>query len=480
MTHEWNPNKVPGHDLSLEDYELFTSAAEATSLVRHVVPYGKGGAMEFRGVENDRDACHTPLYYWCCFSTADLESLPFDEKFCYLLRAEIDDAYILLLASLLKNLRRISLRGVSISPNGLPWTSALQRYSRLREFTIIPEGYYEHGFCPLSFWVDFPTLPTLELFTGDGATSWYQQIRTRSPFTLTPHTLNIRCLVMERCALVHEDLKLVLGACRDLKTFHYSTRMWGTGQEWNATSAQIVDLLIPFQDSDAYHRGSHPDDMFDDQPINSLGPVYPSGETLDTDNHIVDSHAYPVITRQVLDGLVEDALFELPNLITLDVVSKHDRSKEDLKISEKEMEIHRDSGKTAEELEPHRTHEVGATCWHKITKHYSTQTWQSLHTPKMVSKEEEDNEHEEVLAILAETEDAPRCNDEICELLQHDFDKVATRVQMARMHISGETDLVVGARASVHVMYGYISSIVVQEHRLIVLTPGTEAPCNQR
>jgi hypothetical protein len=102
MTLEWDPNKVPGQALSLEDYELFTSAAMTTSLLKGVLPY-KRGAMELINMEKSYDCYHVPLCYWFYFSAADLESLPVDEKFCHLLKARVDDAYVVLLLGLLNH-----------------------------------------------------------------------------------------------------------------------------------------------------------------------------------------------------------------------------------------------------------------------------------------------------------------------------------------------------------------------------------------
>jgi hypothetical protein len=246
MSVQWDPNKVPGQDLSSEDYALFTRAAVATGLLEDVLPY-EGGAVEFRSVEKSYDCYRVPLYYWYYFSAVDLESLAVDEKFCHLLQAGVDDAYIVLLLSLLTNLRRLSLRCVQEMRNSLPWARALQRYSKLREFTAIPESLYGSEYCPLSLWVDILKLPTLELFTAHGCARGFLQddrVLTRSPFTIVSDSLNIRRLVVERCGLDYGDLKLMLGGCHDLKSFQYSSTRWLVG---SVTSAQIIDLLAPFQ-----------------------------------------------------------------------------------------------------------------------------------------------------------------------------------------------------------------------------------------
>lgn len=245
-TWGWDPSKVPGQCLSQGDYELFTSAAVASGCLRDVLPYEKG-AVKLKDVEKSYDVYRTTLFYWYYFSTVGLESLPFDEKFCHLLRAGVDEAYMVLLLSLLSNLRCLSLTCVPISRSALPWANALQRHSKLREFTAMPESYFRTIYCPLSFWVDIMTLPSLELFTTHGcASGWVQQDEAvvRSPYTWRSDFLRITRLVLENCVLEYGDLKLMLGRCCNLKTFRYSNRRWRNG---TVTSKQIVELLAPFQ-----------------------------------------------------------------------------------------------------------------------------------------------------------------------------------------------------------------------------------------
>ncbi|KAF2448721.1 hypothetical protein P171DRAFT_518197 [Karstenula rhodostoma CBS 690.94] len=485
MTLGWDPNKVPGQYLNSEDYELFTSAAAVAGFIRDVVPYEKG-AVELKGVEKSYDVYGTTLYYWYYFSTADLETLPLDEKFCHLLRAGVDDAYMVLLLSLLTNLRRLTLTRVPRLDNALPWARALQRYFRFREFTAIPEPFYDKEYCPLSFWLDFLTLQNLELFTARGcASGWVQHdgVVIRSPCTRISDSLSISRLALENCVLEYSDLKLVLGACRDLKTFRYSMDRW---REGTITSARIVELLAPFQmtleelfldnDSNAYLHWFDPTYEFKDQPFGSLAqfthlerlwiptnmcgwlPVaweeYRNPAVTSTfagflpsslkEFKIFDSHTYPVLTQPVLDCLLETASIELQELTTLEVISSH--KLKDLNIIEEEGEIRRGSGntftyrigwshfnrfklpRTTEETESYSYIEERYTCWDE--DHYAMKTWEALQEPNILSEEEvEREEHKEVLAILADIEDAPTCNDEICELLEMEFDEVAMGLQ---------------------------------------------------
>jgi hypothetical protein len=57
---------------------------------------------------------------------------------------------------------------------------------------------------------------------------------------------------------------------------------------------------------------------------------------------------------------------------------------------------------------------------------YATKSWQSLQALHILSREEaEEKADRAVLAILAEIEDSPTCNDEIWELLENDLEEVA-------------------------------------------------------
>lgn len=157
---------------------------------------------------------------------------------------------------------------------------------------------------------------------------------------------------------------------------------------------------------------------------------------------IYDSHTYPLLTQPVLICLLETASFELPDLTTLEVISSHDHSKEELNILEEEREMRRDSGttftyrfrwshfngfklpRTAEETIGYFYANSGYTCWDE--DRYATKTRDALQVPNILSREEvEEKEHEEVIAILTEVEDAPTCNEEIVELLEKEFDEVA-------------------------------------------------------
>lgn len=145
VTREWSPYRAPVQCLSKADYELFTSAAVASGYLRDVLPYDEG-AIEWKHVDESIDTYGESLFYWYYLSSTDVEGLSLDARFCHLLRAGVDDAYVVLLMSLLTNVRRISLPFLPDTTHALPWARALQRYSDLREFTVIPESHYENGF----------------------------------------------------------------------------------------------------------------------------------------------------------------------------------------------------------------------------------------------------------------------------------------------------------------------------------------------
>ncbi|KAJ4356373.1 uncharacterized protein N0V89_004406 [Didymosphaeria variabile] len=331
MTVEWDPNRKPGQDLNQYDYELLTGAAAATGLVKNTVPYANGGVLELRSVEKSYDCYHSTLYYWYYFATTELESLPLDDKICHLLRAGVDDAYIMTLEELLLNKDSAEYYAGAHPADRFED----QPFRSLAQFTCL-----EKLWAPTNMWANLP-----------GA--WEE---SRDP------------------GLTNTFAGLLPPCLKELRLF--------------------------------------------------------------------DSHAQPVLKQPVLDNLLQVAGFELRELMSIEVVSKHDHSKKDLNILEEEREIRRDSGsvftyrfrwshfhsfelpKTAEELEPRCRYDRGPTFW--TDDRYTTRSWECLQAPDILSYEEvEEQRALEEQAILAEVEDAPTCNDEIWELEETRIEEVA-------------------------------------------------------
>ncbi|KAF2108064.1 hypothetical protein BDV96DRAFT_653269 [Lophiotrema nucula] len=119
-----------------EEYEMLTEAARAKGVINSIFPYTE----TFELVEQMRDwlkrTSRYPLLesvYDADLGSIDTEPVPYDWKFCQLLRAGIDEAYGLLIVCLLPNIRDLCLYGVTrdleFSSQGARWgkNKALRR-----------------------------------------------------------------------------------------------------------------------------------------------------------------------------------------------------------------------------------------------------------------------------------------------------------------------------------------------------------------
>lgn len=96
----------------------------------------------------------------------NFSDLSYDKRFCYLLRAGVEDALVVLLLALLDNIRDLSVRRISWSLHNLPWKA---------KFTVIGR-FLAHSYDPwlLKQFEQIPDLKQLEVLNAAGASSGYQ------------------------------------------------------------------------------------------------------------------------------------------------------------------------------------------------------------------------------------------------------------------------------------------------------------------
>lgn len=256
---EYDPARFERDDTSREDYDLITGAALEARLIDKSDPYTKQLVLYRRSIQRSkyvpedspcrRNVSDEPFLYLHYFSIGRLEDMPFSSRFCVMLRAGVDDAYVVLLIGLLKKLRRLVLNAVpSRNDIALPWFLAIGQHVALREFTASPcEKYGKHPKLrfPLGFFRDLVQAPTLERCELEMCSSWirlhYSSGRGMVVPLHPPRPLVLTHLALRDTRLTYSDLQALLGSSYGLKAFHYSDY----GRRGIVTAQEIVQLLEP-------------------------------------------------------------------------------------------------------------------------------------------------------------------------------------------------------------------------------------------
>jgi hypothetical protein len=233
------------------EYQLLAQAAKRIGVVASIFPYEAHSTVveQARGiavgyVELDWDSAWYEYIFDPELSIADI---PYDQKFCQLLRAGIQDAHVVLLVALLPNVREMYLHGAPHDLNTLPWKAPLHNFQALRRFgACATDGELEW---PPAFFNNVLRIGKLDTFeTYKSFDAWLihdgpGEPHVELPFSLRPGCLNLKRLVMQESLMGYAEMKVLLNACRHLTSVYYSEKSGIFGP------AKFVQLLQPFVDT---------------------------------------------------------------------------------------------------------------------------------------------------------------------------------------------------------------------------------------
>jgi hypothetical protein len=266
------------NELGHEEYQVMTQAAKLAGVISTIDPYEPSSrlidkAESMCGADGDINDLHLceglKLLRYATSSLTDVillgfenlfddklgcAQVPYDRKFCQLLRAGIEDAQAVLLVALLPNLQHIFLRGGPHDINALDWRAS-HKFTALRSLTVC--GTDGDLTWPLAFFNPLlDTSPKLELLQVCVASSWYRDLDDPVPppskalaLNLRPNSLSlVTSLVLQQCCLKVSDLRNLLQACARLKSLSY---YHGDEQQGlrSPSPAEMLVLVEPFKDT---------------------------------------------------------------------------------------------------------------------------------------------------------------------------------------------------------------------------------------
>ncbi|KAF2248448.1 hypothetical protein BU26DRAFT_520126 [Trematosphaeria pertusa] len=232
------------------DYGTFTEAAKAVGVIRSIPPFSeKSRIMEKVLSHSDQDSRFDDS--WCLDiygAGLDIKDVPYDDKFCQLLRVGLDDPYVVLLMALLPNLHEMFLEG-STDADALPWGLPVHALRTLRRFSAKAiDGNLSR---PLSFFHGLIQSKAMETFEINGAGSWRPSNdngHVPSPLRLPVESLRLTRMVLQWCNFTYADMQTLLSACCILKSFHYSRGASHSGPD-GLTTNELLQLLAAHKET---------------------------------------------------------------------------------------------------------------------------------------------------------------------------------------------------------------------------------------
>ncbi|KAH7069086.1 hypothetical protein BKA63DRAFT_520612 [Paraphoma chrysanthemicola] len=239
-----------------EEYALLVKAAINAGAITSSFSYEQESSI-IKNVKSmlssDAEATFPNSFYTYLFDdTTPMGEIPYSQRFCQLLRAGIDDAYAMLLFSILPNVDDIFLRGAMSDPTALEWPTPKHGFKALRRLRAAGvDGQLAWGIGYLNTILS-QTSNLTELLLHNVA-SWYKgkdyelSPRERAkPVVLQPNSLNVTNLQMCSCALDKIDMRNLINACPKLTHFQYYTGTEETGP-FNFSALDLVEILDPLR-----------------------------------------------------------------------------------------------------------------------------------------------------------------------------------------------------------------------------------------
>jgi hypothetical protein len=139
---------------NLEDYQILTLAAKDAGIIDAICPYEaesnlvREGRARSHKEGDSENYCHREIRLYNLEFEAWAEhmydpmiparSIPYDRKFCQLLRAGFDEAYLVLLVAMLPLVRHINIQRVSTNYFSLAWKAPMHRFRTLPTISAGP------------------------------------------------------------------------------------------------------------------------------------------------------------------------------------------------------------------------------------------------------------------------------------------------------------------------------------------------------
>lgn len=260
---DWNPvfeKEDVSCLLSPEDYEYFANAALSANVITLIREYDHKSNILVRAMRlvdwPRRDELELPG--WANFlyePGTHIDQVPFDNKFCQLLQAGIEEPLFLLAFALLPNLREIRLRGAPHSGQShhlLPAFNPDHHFSALKRLTIgAQDGELEWPLSTFTHQLQSPSLQILECYC---TTEWEREELDEPwkhrPFVISvpPRSLSITRVMLQWSALSAAGIKNLLGACQTLKSFYFSAGGSKVGPP-NFNTSELMEALAPHKSS---------------------------------------------------------------------------------------------------------------------------------------------------------------------------------------------------------------------------------------
>jgi hypothetical protein len=260
----WNPEYCEGRIEEFQEhlqatpqpseieYDTITQAAKSVGIISSIFPFEQSSSIVrkiwnqvLNGLSSDR-----VWYEYIYDADIRIEDVPYDQKFCQLLRSGVEDPYVVLMLALLPNIREIFLHAAPADWNTLPWRVP-HNFDALRHFSARSvEGDSDW---PLAFFSNLLGAGKLEILETFGTSSWWQhrekQGRPSAPvqFSLRPGVLSLQHLVLQWSTLALTEMKQLVDACRHLRSFYFSS-----GDEWitvKPSPKKIVELMRAHKDT---------------------------------------------------------------------------------------------------------------------------------------------------------------------------------------------------------------------------------------
>ncbi|KAF3044477.1 hypothetical protein E8E11_000738 [Didymella keratinophila] len=166
-----------------EEYEMYTAAAKAAGLIIEVVPYGATShivdmARRMRRENMDSEKQWYDLLFG---DETSFSKIPYDKRFCLILRAGLDDALVVLMVAMLPNVSEIYLDSTPADAIALPWKSSRYHFSNLRRLTAAPID--DTTTWPLGFFNPVFAEAKLETFEAHTCSFWNYAFSSGDPNT---------------------------------------------------------------------------------------------------------------------------------------------------------------------------------------------------------------------------------------------------------------------------------------------------------
>ncbi|KAJ4986272.1 hypothetical protein SVAN01_08207 [Stagonosporopsis vannaccii] len=237
-----------------DEYSLLVAAAMATGVIKEALLYGDESTIikRVRPMLSTDIPDGSPWYANILGDDCTWDNVPYDRKFCELLRSGTDDPYAVLLLAFLPHLSHIFLRGARAEPTSLGLPSPLHAYKALRTLKIgCMDAQDAWGIDYLNGMLMHAPLEELYLHN---ASSWCQQGQDTynddkaATLRLQPASLRLTKLEMVNCALTKSDMQMLLNATTSLRSLLYWTGDDDTGPD-NFLSQELIDMLEPFKNT---------------------------------------------------------------------------------------------------------------------------------------------------------------------------------------------------------------------------------------